>query len=88
MENTLFSCRALGRKIEEYFYQKIFGELKLKNIDTIEFDYLKSEKNKLVYNFLNKYNFSKKNVKNGTTIFKQDIKKIDFTKNKKLIKYC
>ena len=38
VENTLFSCRALGRKIEEYFYQKIFGELKLKNIDTIEFD--------------------------------------------------
>ena len=23
IENTLFSCRALGRKIEEYFYQNL-----------------------------------------------------------------
>ena len=54
----------------------------------IHFSSKAHNKNKLVYNFLNKYNFSKKNVKNGTTIFKQDIKRIDFTKNKKLIKYC
>ena len=32
VENTLFSCRALGRKIEEYFYQKIMNELKQKKI--------------------------------------------------------
>lgn len=88
VENTLFSCRALGRKIEEYFYQKIMNELKQKKIQTIEFNYIKSEKNKLIYDFLNKYTFLKNNMKNGMIVFKKDINKIDFTKDKKLIKYC
>lgn len=88
IENTLFSCRALGRKIEEYFYQKIFNDIKKKNIQFVEFNYIKSEKNKLFSDFLRKYNFSEKKLNNRIIFFKKDIRKIDFTKNKKLIKYC
>ena len=88
IENTLFSCRALGRKIEEYFYQKIFDDIKQKKIQFVEFNYIKSEKNKLFCDFLRKYNFLQKKSNNGIIVFKKDIKKINFTKNQKLIRYC
>lgn len=87
VENTLFSCRALGRNIEEYFYQKIFNDLKQKKIHTIEFDYIKSEKNRLVYDFFKKHKFFKSETKEKMIVFKKKIKKFDLTKNKKLIKY-
>ena len=87
IENTLFSCRALGRKIEEYFYQKVVENLKDKRIKNIEINYIKSDKNKLFYDFLKKYEFKKIILKKDKFIFKKQLKKINFTNKFKLISY-
>ena len=87
IENTLFSCRVLGRKIEEYFYQKIFDRLKQKNIRNVQFDYVKTDKNKPVYQFFKKYNFLEKNEKNGKIKFSKNLYKTNLINKGNLIKY-
>ena len=87
IENTLFSCRVLGRKIEEYFYQKIFDRLKQKNIRNVQFDYVKTDKNKPVYQFFKKYNFLEKNEKNGNITFSKNLYKTNLINKGNLIKY-
>ena len=51
VENSLFSCRALGRMIEEHFYQKLFDILKSKKFMNLDFIFIKSDKNQPAYEF-------------------------------------
>ena len=87
VENSLFSCRALGRMIEEHFYQKLFDILKSKKFMNLDFIFIKSDKNQPAYEFFTKYNFNKKQYKNGHIIFSCDLDKKNLIKEKNIIKY-
>jgi len=87
VENSLFSCRALGRMIEEHFYQKLFVMLRKKKITTLNFIFMKSDKNQPAYEFFTKYNFNKKKIKNGYIVFNCNLKKINLIKEKNIIRY-
>lgn len=81
VENCLFSCRALGRSIEEHFFQEIFNKLKLKNIFNVEFNFIKSQKNKPAYNFFINNRF-KKIKKRKNIVFNCNLKKIILVKDR------
>jgi FkbH-like protein len=52
MDNYLMSCRALGKGIEEKFYDEILGELAKDNLLLKEIRFTKSEKNSPAQQFL------------------------------------
>tara|TARA_B110000259_G_scaffold174419_1_gene208711 strand:+ start:6066 stop:7733 length:1668 start_codon:yes stop_codon:yes gene_type:complete len=87
VENSLFSCRALGRMIEEHFYQKIFNILKSKKFIDLDFIFIKTDKNRPAYEFFIKHNFNKKKYKNGNIIFSCDLDKKNLIKEKNIIRY-
>ena len=87
VENSLFSCRALGRMIEEYFYQKIFNILKSKNFIDLDFIFIKTDKNRPAYEFFIKHNFNKTKYKNGNIIFSCALNKKNLIKDRNIIKY-
>tara|TARA_B100001540_G_C15811239_1_gene644641 strand:- start:720 stop:2387 length:1668 start_codon:yes stop_codon:yes gene_type:complete len=87
VENTLFSCRALGRMIEEHFYQKIFNDLKLKKIRTIEFPFTLSNKNKPALNFFNDHSFKKLKKNNQKFVFIAEMNKIKLVNKNNIVKY-
>ena len=87
VENSLFSCRALGRMIEEHFYQKIFNILKSKKFIDLDFIFIKTDKNRPAYEFFIKHNFNKKKYKNGNIIFSCDLEKKNLIKEKNIIRY-
>ena len=87
VENSLFSCRALGRMIEDHFYQKIFNILKSKKFTDLDFIFIKTDKNRPAYEFFIKHNFNKKKYKNGNIIFSCDLEKKNLIKEKNIIRY-
>tara|TARA_B100000965_G_scaffold405950_1_gene442109 strand:+ start:3301 stop:4968 length:1668 start_codon:yes stop_codon:yes gene_type:complete len=87
VENTLFSCRALGRMIEEHFFQKIFNDLKLKKIKTIEFPFTISNKNKPALNFFNDHSFKKLKKNNQEFVFIAEMNKIKLINKNNIVKY-
>ena len=52
MDNYLMSCRALGKGIEEKFYNEILGELAKDNLQLKEIRFTKTEKNSPAEHFL------------------------------------
>lgn len=84
VENTLLSCRALGRCIEEHFFQSIFNKLKQNNINKVDFIFIKTEKNKPAYNFFIKNRFTKRNF-NSKIIFSCNLQKINLIPKKLII---
>lgn len=57
MKNFLMSCRALGKNIEDQFYNYVVNDLKKHSIDLNEIKFVKTEKNVPALNFINKYQF-------------------------------
>lgn len=68
--NFLMSCRALGRDIEIFFLDYVYKKF-CSNKSKIFLHYQKSEKNKLFYNFANKY-FRKSTHKNEFILYMID----------------
>jgi FkbH-like protein len=64
VDNFLMSCRALGKGIEYKILKKISETALSKKLDFIKLDYIKSEKNKPAYNFINSV-ASSYGIKNG-----------------------
>ncbi len=87
VENTLFSCRALGRMIEEHFYQKIINDLKLKKIKIIEFPFTISNKNKPALNFFNDHTFRKIKINKQEFVFSAEMNKIKLVNKNNIVKY-
>jgi len=94
IDTFLMSCRILGRDLEKWFISEIVKICKLKKKKYIFFEFLKSKKNQVAWNFLkDKIFFEIKDFSlNGKTIkktsnkrhlFKIDINKFNF-KNKKM----
>ncbi len=83
IKSFIMSCRALGREIEEYFFDFIKQDLKKKNHKKISIEYKKSEKNKLMKEFLDK-NCKKVNQTDRITYYSIDPEKRK--KNKNIIK--
>jgi len=71
----ILSCRAFGRSIENLMVYKIIQTTKKKDINKIIFKYLKTNKNKPCYSFLESLNFIKKDK--NTFVYNN---KIDFKK--------
>jgi len=86
LKNLLFSCRALGRFIENAFLQYLFKYMLNKNIFNIECDFILNKNNKIAYDFLIKNNFKLINLKKNNYIFKKKINKLDLDKKFNLIK--
>jgi len=86
LKNLLFSCRALGRFIENAFLQHLFKYMLNKNIFNIECDFILNKNNKIAYDFLIKNNFKLINLKKNNYIFKKKINKLDLDKKFNLIK--
>ena len=86
LKNLLFSCRALGRFIENAFLQYLFKYTLNKNIFNIECDFILNKNNKIAFDFLINNNFTLINLKKNNYIFKKKINKFDLDKNFNLIK--
>ena len=54
LDTFLLSCRILGRDIESWMMQSILNQLNKDGIGTLEIEYLETERNKLVKDFLSK----------------------------------
>lgn len=80
VKSFIMSCRALGREIEEYFFNFIKQDLNKKNHKKINIVYKKSEKNKLIKKFLDK-NCKLINQSNQITLYSIDPKKRKKNKN-------
>ena len=55
LDTFLLSCRILGRDIESWMMQSILNQLNKDGIGTLEIEYLETERNKLVKDFLFNY---------------------------------
>lgn len=71
LDTFLLSCRILGRDIELWLFQSILNDLHKDQIQTLEIEYIETERNKLVKNFLSKLdsNFKKLNSDNNSVKF-------------------
>ena len=54
LDTLLLSCRILGRDIELWMMQSILNKLKEDGIKTLEIEYIETERNALVKDFLSK----------------------------------
>lgn len=86
LKNLLFSCRALGRFIEDAFLQYIFKYILNKNIFNIECDFILNKNNKIAFNFFVNNNFKLINLKKDNYVFKKKVNKSDLNKKLNLIK--
>ncbi len=85
IDSFLMSCRIIGRKIENAFFNKILGDAKKKNIESIKGIYIKTKKNDLVKNFYKNlgFNLLKEDDEGSEWILSVKdvkIKKVDFIK--------
>ena len=65
------SCRILGRGIEEVFLHYVLSLRNLQHIDKVKFSYVKTEKNQITRNFLQKITGSNKDL--SVPILKEDL---------------
>lgn len=82
IKNFMMSCRALGRNIEKYFFEQVCKHYK-ENSFNIFIEYIKSEKNKLFYQFAEK-NF--KRIKNENKFILYKFYKPIIKQNEKIMK--
>jgi len=57
IDTLLMSCRILGRELENAFMNYLISHLKAKNIQTIRAEYIKTQKNMQIVEFLSKTGF-------------------------------
>lgn len=72
LDTFLLSCRILGRDIELWLLQSILNDLNKAEIQILEIEYIKTERNKLVKDFLTKCdsNFKKLKSDNDSVKFR------------------
>lgn len=63
LENFIMSCRILGRYLEYWMMQRALKVVKNKKIKLLHAEYLPTQKNQIVKNFLKECNFRKLNKK-------------------------
>ena len=61
LENFIMSCRILGRYLEYWMMQRVLKVIKNKKIKLLRAEYLPTQKNQIIKNFLKDCNFRKSN---------------------------
>ncbi len=88
IKNFLFSCRAIGRMMEEYFLQNLFNNLRKKKLEIVEIEFFHTKKNIVVYSFLKKQNYTNITKTKNKTVFTFNINKLDIFKDHKNLIKC
>lgn len=81
IDEYLLSCRVLGRTIENEFLKVILNDLYSKNINTINSEYIKTNKNSQVADFYDKFGFNKYEESDTNKKYNSNIEKYDLNDN-------
>tara|TARA_Y100000816_G_C26106008_1_gene587837 strand:- start:787 stop:2433 length:1647 start_codon:yes stop_codon:yes gene_type:complete len=87
LNNFLLSCRILGRKIENWFYEKILHDLKKNRAKKLVIGFIPSEKNQVAKLFLETLNLKKVNDKKIKSQIKTEDKEQLFIKDIESFKF-